>query len=213
MYRYFRYSVVIVFVWYWLSTILFNLPNCYIKIKTLSYNQRFQDFFGQKWNFFAPPPTFNSRLYFGFFNRTDSSLVVEVEVIESVLKAKKEKRPLNWNQEILDYTLASATMDLHEQLKEAVDVRKIIEKNEDENISYNKVCIESRQKWNKDGNFPTQVLHNYGRRIALEKKIDINSILMKVTISKIDIPKFVDRFKDSVGNEIKIFESGLVPIL
>src|SRR5665213_3955688 len=51
---------------YWLVTLLYVSPNNPIRVQFLPQLAFFERFFFQRWEFFAPPPMYNERIYFIF---------------------------------------------------------------------------------------------------------------------------------------------------
>ena len=49
--------------------------------------------FNQKWNFFAPPPKSNSKIYFIYYDK--NSTIYSFEVLSTILKEKQRKSPFD----------------------------------------------------------------------------------------------------------------------
>lgn len=90
---------------YFLITVLAVMPNNYFKITNKEFFDRFDQIFYQRWNFFAPPPKTNFRLYFEYKNADSKIIYRKLEVMKKLLKDKREKAPFNGYEEMMDYQL------------------------------------------------------------------------------------------------------------
>ena len=208
---YFKFCVLLFVGFYWMSTLLVNLPNCYLKIQTTEYNDKFLEFFRQSWNFFAPPPRANNRLYFSYYNKEgrDTVLAYRYEVIESIVKAKQKKRPFNYKEEILDYTLNNALIDFVGGMGEVMDAAKVLHPNATDSLRY-VITTKSIDKYLLE-NYPSSLIYNFGIRFGKEKNLSPEEYLMKFSIRQIPIKKFAKRNeKDTVSQEQLVYESNIL---
>ena len=120
-----QWCILAIVASYWAITLLYVSPNNYVRIQCNILLHTFGLVFYQKWNFFAPPPTYNSKVYITFFSDNENESVVNLEIIEPILKAKQQKGPFGFTQEnVLDYILSSAS----DEVAEEVGTRIIIDK-------------------------------------------------------------------------------------
>ena len=102
-----KISTFLIFLSYWGITVFFNFPDTSIVIgENYSKYKIFDKYLYQKWQFFAPPPQSNSRLYFTYIfkNKKNQIEKYEIELFEKyVQKPKKEYliNDLNANIEYL----------------------------------------------------------------------------------------------------------------
>jgi hypothetical protein len=106
----------LIFLSYWVVTILFVSPDNYVKISLIKGEEFFDDLFYQNWAFFAPPPTSDNRLYYRFEMLTDSCKVYTFEVLEPIIKMKRHAAPFNSSAEILEYVLSGVVQNITDGL-------------------------------------------------------------------------------------------------
>jgi len=137
--------VSVFFVFYWLVTVLYNLPSNPIKIKISNLLYDFELVFAQKWSFFAPPPQSNNKLYYSFFNE-DKELIDSFEVLEIIFKEKKDKLPFNIKEEITDYVISGSVNQLFNVIIHTRDKLKFEDNNQKNIQEYDKVAIDNLRK-------------------------------------------------------------------
>ncbi len=187
-----KYIFVILLTTYWTSTLLFLLPNSFIRIQVHDYVYKFSQLFQQRWNYFAPPPKSNYELtytYFKVVNR-DTIFQRQYKALYPIYKSKQEKKPFNSKEEIIDYALNNAIIDLLQGMNKIRNVKKLKYPTMNDSLLY----IEVSRELDKSFLFlyPTHILYNYGVRIARENNFNKN-YLMKITILDLPITKFSER--------------------
>jgi hypothetical protein len=212
------YITFIVFLLYWATTIAFTLPNNYINLSLDKENQVFQFLFFQRWGFFAPPPTFDERLYFTYVNNLNKKTDT-YEVIEPLNKEKKIKAPFNSREDIVDYILSNSITGIQDVMHETRDIYEyekfdtISEVLEDEIVIFNS---DSAYYHYIDKLIPTtsyfNTLVNYSVIVAKRQGIDTKNSKVVITISKLYIPKFADRNNKARRKEEVQFKSQPISI-
>jgi hypothetical protein len=175
----------------------------------------FQSFFTQRWEFFAPPPDFNERMYYVFINKKDSSDKKIYEAIEPISTEKASNAPFNNESNIMDYILSSSITNINDFI---VDENKIKKYQDGDKLGlihnppvdtvFSKNLISKVQKLHS---FKT--LESYSFFIAKKNKLNTENFNCILIISKILIPKFPQRFsieKRNKQNELIIFKSDTI---
>jgi len=205
----FKKIILLFAIVYAAATLFFNLPRNYLKISNSKAEAYFQFFLFQRWNFFAPPPNYNERLYYTFKSRTDTALVV-YEVFEPLYKQKSQKAPFNSREDLLDYLLSNSLNGMAEEINEAKEYKRylIATKQNIQDVDLLELVVNDIQA---SDNFLT--LFNYGKIIAESRIKGRIMDSVKITTSRIFIPRFTDRFKtDSVRREEIFFQSKFINI-
>jgi hypothetical protein len=203
--RHILYSItMIVFISYWSITFIFNAPDNYINISLYKYNQLFQTFFYQKWSFFAPPPTFNERLYYEFRNIKDSSVMI-FEAAEPICIAKQKNSPFNSKDDLLDYIISGSVNGVSDQMHELQESFKL------DNLKKGKGDLDSLQydtiKKFAQKSLGFHTLRNYAKYVAITNKLDITKYEIKIMFTRVPLPKFADRLKNEKAKEEMYFIS------
>ena len=116
-------KLILFFTLFYISaTLFFNLPRNYLKIINSKSEAYFHFFLFQRWNFFAPPPNYNERLYYTFKSNADTNLIV-YEVFEPLYKLKSQKAPFNNREDLLDYLLSNSLNSMGEEIYEAKEYK------------------------------------------------------------------------------------------
>jgi hypothetical protein len=173
----------------------------------------FENFFFQRWSFFAPPPESNNRLYYLFTNKATGKQTA-YEALAPIFEKKREKAPFNSKEEALDYILSGNITNIVDASRDLIDVSKLTFP--DSSIMFH------LKKAHKEINdlglaFPAiQTLFNYGVIIAKKQNVDLDNSSVKIIITQIEMPKFIDRHKLIEGNykgkEEKLFETTDLPL-
>lgn len=198
--------VLSVFALYWSITFIFTLPDNYINISLLKYSQVFSLFFFQRWSFFAPPPTFNERLYYSYMNKNDAT-VKSYEVLKVINEKKSANAPFNWNDDIVDYILSNSVVGVSEIIFEAQQAHKMENASLENDSAFQQLLDEQIYQ---SSQFVT--LKNYGKIIAQNNQIDPDQHEFFVTLTRIQLPKFADRFDESQRKESLFFRSKLIDL-
>jgi hypothetical protein len=203
------YAIILgFFILYWGITIFFNLPDNYLKIKSAKGNAYFQFFLFQRWGFFAPPPTFNDRLYFIYKSKGNSKSKI-IEVLEDLYKQKSSRAPFNSKENIMDYLLSNSINSLCDDIVELENYKRyaVLTKQ----LKKDTTIISLIQE-RMEGSPQFNTLVNYGLTIAKhDKELSVKDSISFI-ITRIYIPVFVDRFMDSIRKEEFVFQSKFKPI-
>lgn len=107
-YTYMRiWFALIIFIAYWLITLLFTLPDNYIKISLIKEERLFSTLFYQKWGFFAPPPKYNQKLIYIYFT-SDNKPVYAYEALEKITLLKRNSAPFNSQPDLMEYIIGNS---------------------------------------------------------------------------------------------------------
>jgi len=182
---------ILIFVFYWMTTLIFVSPKNYLNINLLEYSDLFNSFFYQKWGFFAPPPKTNERLYYTFENKFNSKDIQIFEVIEPITKAKSENNPFNTEEDLLDYVLSNSINNIRETVINTSEFIKYQEKKL--NKKFTELEKEKIYDSEIDNSSRFKTLKNYSKNVAIKNNININNYNIKFTISLIEIAPFSER--------------------
>lgn len=193
---------------YWLTTLLYNSPNNYLKIKFSKELSIFDMYFDQQWEFFAPPPTFNNRLYYTFLDDNRNEIAT-FEILSQLSNDKKNARPFNEREEMIDYIINGSVVSIVNQIIAVRDLEKINHSNFDIE-KLNAIALEkiTDNPYSISG---YGILKNYSKTVAqnyLDKKYkSIKYVTIK--INTVPIKKFSQRYstKPDVENNIISFKS------
>lgn len=194
----------LIFITYWSVTIFFQLPDNPIKVNFLRENRIFELFLYQKWSFFAPPPTYDERLYYVF--KKDNK-EISFEVIALLNKAKSDNAPFNGHENNLDYIISNQTHAIGTHLNNFYDSKN---KKNTENIEiiWNDFYNTSK------GDHNIKTLLNYAKVVDKSNNLDYSEYEICLILTKIDIPKFKDRNDTTFKSQEKtIFKTPFVKII
>ena len=189
-----------------MTTLFFISPNNPINLSTKGSREYFQANFFQRWAFFAPPPTYNQRVYIVFKDKNTQAKNV-FEILAPILNEKHKNAPFNSSYQLVDYIIASSLINIDENLKLLQDVF------DHENLqSKDKVGDSMRveklvNEIEKTSDFRT--LSNYSKKIAEENGINTKDVYYQIQVSKIMISQFADR-EIKQGKEEITFSSHLL---
>jgi hypothetical protein len=99
------YFFVAGFILYWLSVFMLAMPDNYAKNSLKKAPPRYNLLFGNSWNFFSPPFTYNNRLYYVLRDIAHSANADTIEVLENIIRQKQLKAPFNQAENIIDHLL------------------------------------------------------------------------------------------------------------
>ena len=149
--------------------------------------------FSQKWNFFAPPPKSNSKLYFVYYS--NEKPLYSCEVLSTILQEKRAKAPFNSKEEAVDYIISGSISQLTNYIilnRENLSFQNQTKKIEDLDSDARKILL---AKTNDINEFKTLV--NFSKIVA-KKKIPEETVTkinkIKIIITETEIPKFHDRY-------------------
>jgi len=198
MKRFFQYASLFLFAAYWGMTVLFTLPDNFVKLKADGGRQLFSDLFFQQWEFFAPPPTYNDFLYYTFLD-PDTGEVKEVEVMNKLLQAKSKAAPFNANENALEYILSNSLVGVNDLMRAEQKAIKYEEKESGKAIS--KAENEKRTQVRVRGSDHHAVLHKYAEIVAEKQKVPARFQKLVFTITQQELPKFYQRADPTIKPE------------
>lgn len=196
-------SLFFLFCCYWLVTIFFVVPSNPLNISADNGREIFNTHFFQRWSFFAPPPTYNQRVYIVFKNKSTKSKEV-FEVIAPIVNAKHDKAPFNEYYQKLDYILASSLINIEGNIKLLHDV--FASKSMQSLLKSKDTSIDERIIYDIEKTSDFRTLVKYAGKIADENRINKNEVSCQIIITKVFIPQFIDR-KSHKGKEEISFSS------
>lgn len=163
-------------------------------------------FFDQKWNFFAPPPQENDRLYFTYFDENKKPIAF-FEILTPIVKAKKDTRPFNTRAEMIDYTIYGAIADI------SSNVIALREKEKLKHNNYDLIKLDSIAKQKVIDNSEKVkgflLLKNYSQIVAKKFLNEVQFQKAKyvgIKINTVKIKKFSDRYKKIPDTEYNLIE-------
>jgi hypothetical protein len=199
---------ILVFIIYWIITIVFTFPENYISITLSKESRLFHTFFFQRWGFFAPPPNYNERLYYTFVDTNGKSNSITYEVLEPLNLQNNKNNIFNYESDILDYVLSNSLSNITETINEVNKVYEF-EKNTKSNSDsahaqmLSDIVIKSPQ-------FMT--IKNYAKYVASKNNISPNFKHVVITLTIIPLPKFYQRLDKILVDEKIIFRSDETPM-
>lgn len=195
--------IYFIFLLYWSLTIFFTFPENFLQIKALRYSKIFNTFFYQKWQFFAPPPQSNDRIYYEYVDVLGKNEVLEV--LEPLSIQRQKEFLLNSNISVVDYLLSNNLTAITDNLRTDYNNFKI---NKCTDIQNEELCNAEFQKEisNRLEKIPEiTTFINYGI-IAGKKNLNWKKILkFKITATNIEIAKFNRRFLNLKNKENVLF--------
>lgn len=188
--RMLSYIIFATFIFYWLITLFFILPKNPLNLSTPKVRNYFDDNFFQRWSFFAPPPTYNTRLFF-IFKDTVSQKERIFEGLTPILKEKSNSTPFNTKYQVLDYTLSTSIIYIEENIKFTHDLYYDPEVNMSLNIDDSILNKRIIAQIENSSSFET--LKRYAKKVAIQNGIVVEENICQIQILKSRIPKFVDK--------------------
>jgi hypothetical protein len=191
--------IIVAFAFYWICTFIYVMPSNYIRIKANTIVILLDIFFPQRWTFFAPPPSYNYRLYYVFEKDGQTKII---EVIKPLIEAKKQNAPFNTNEEIVDYVINGSITAIQNQMAMYKNAA------EKDTIRNDSLVIE---KVNKE--LPNlseyKTLYNYSKIVAERNNIKPYKCIVYFYASYVKIPKFSERNNsdNAILTESLVFKS------
>lgn len=186
---------LMIFNAYWVSTILYLLPESSPLNSHLErFNSIFREFAFQRWAFFAPPPVFDYKLYYIFKSKSSELPEIRLEVYSPILAEKRNRAPFNDSESVMDYVIYGAMSQVEQLAKIQIlefykNGQKINGKESDENT---KSRIKDTISANLDSE-AIKTLRGYGAIVAQKNNIPQNYNITRFEITIVDIPAFEDR--------------------
>lgn len=184
------FVLIMLFGIYWSITIMYCMPENYIKIKMSPILNIFGNIFPQQWSFFAPPPNYNTNLFYSYYTK-DHKLINSYEVLNELIKNKQLKAPFNSNEQLIDYTLNSTIYNLNNLIIQQKNLVQIINKDSSEIFCTNKARDEIRVF--ELELIEIQTLLNYSKIVLNKNMSNLKVKYVIITITGNQIPKFENR--------------------
>ncbi len=184
----------ILLITYFLPTFIYNLPKNPIKIYNPIFSNFFDVFLQQRWDFFAPPPQANNKLYFSYFDKKFNKIGT-FEVLSPIVKTKKQTLPFNTKAETLDYIINGQINDILFSIVDKNNELKYKLKENEESENFKLARLEVLKNLNNSTSFKTLI--NFSKIVKkqnIKKQEDVK--YFKIIIMEEKINKFVDRYKD-----------------
>lgn len=179
------------------------MPKNPLNITSQNTKDLFESNLFQRWSFFAPPPTFNERVYFAY-KSTEYKKIDFYEILVPVLEKKSKAIPFNTYEQIQDYILASTLSNIETNMRTYQDVLNYTNNQAVVKVSDSLISNKIVEEIEKTNDFKTLI--NYAKLIAEKNNIDINKYSLQIQIHKISIPQFIDRYSKTRKEEV-IFSS------
>ncbi len=181
-------------------------------VKFSKQNDLFQSFFFQRWGFFAPPPTYNDRLYYVFYKKqeTGNGKIIPREVCKNLFAEKSKKAPFNNEEDILDYIISNSLITITEEISRFKNIKGYANLYQEDNISRH-ISDSALNKFFTDYITKTgayKSLLNYSGLMAKSDPSLAAADSVEIWILRKDIPQFA--FRDSVFtkyNETIVYKS------
>lgn len=201
---------LLAFIMYWIVTLFFTFPNNPLSAKNFELKLFFDTHLSQRWDFFAPPPTSNDRLYFSYFYNDPITKLKKVrtfEVLEPIITEKRKKAPFNKKEDVMDYIVSGSVSEIQNSIKELYDTLEAQAKKN--KFSYtvedkNKRVIEMIERIES-----FTILSNYALLVAQNNQIPLQKTAFKITITNIAIPKFINKNASQKREEKIILSSNI----
>lgn len=186
------------------------MPSNYVKIKNKSFYAEFDKFFYQRWDFFAPPPKTNYRLYFQYKSASSSEVEYKIEVMKDLLKQKSAKAPFNSYEEMMDYQLYGCVNIITTILSDLTKQQQYISPDSTGIYHANK----SIEKYNEQySNGPEMLsLIQYAKLCAYNMGFydEMVNPQLKIMVCTEDIPGFSKQFNYTVQDTTTTIQENLV---
>ena len=114
-----RIAAGVVLVAYWLTTITYVAPNNYLRAQFPGVFRAIEPVLYQKWEFFAPPPTFNTTVY-AVAHLQNPEETITWDLTSEIRRLKGRHAPFNATEDAIDYVLSSAAIDIVSQMRQQI---------------------------------------------------------------------------------------------
>jgi hypothetical protein len=191
------YCIIFLFLGYWITTLLFSMPDNFFKITFNQADQLFQSAFFQRWDFFAPPPQYNDKLYYVVRDKETKEVICTLESVDYILKQKQKKAPFNQEETVLDYVISTSINLLTNSYQEHMQVLAYSIPDSSEVYRSNK----SIEMTLENDPYAFGTLFNYGVVLLKKNNIQYNNVEIKLVIAHKPLVKFKDRYTKQYANQ------------
>ena len=179
---------LVIFSVYWLCTFLYVTPSNPVRIEYDTEMLIFASLFYQKWTFFAPPPQFNTNIYYTFTSTKNSELTRVFDVSSPILNSKRQTLPLNEGAEVLDYMIFGAVDSVSEAIHTGFKYNRFQGfPQSDEDIIKSILTLETSKHPN------IILLKRYGEIVASRNGINLEDYKMSVTATRTPLPTYSNK--------------------
>lgn len=203
-----RGGMIVVFVAYWLATLLVVSHNNPLRIQLHGAVVRIARVLPQQWTFFSPPSPANRRIHFHYSTELHGEKPdMVLNALEPILKEKHARRPFNYPESKLDYIL-NHSCDL-------LAARVVTARELDRSLADNAALGEYMRSLAQQEPMPpelktllrygVQVFQSHGQEVSLPKFVE-------VVISDVPIRRFKDRYAGQESESRINFRSGPVAL-
>jgi hypothetical protein len=189
-----RVAAGVAFVTYWLATIAYVAPNNYLRAHLAGVFRALDPLLYQKWEFFAPPPTFNTTVY-ALAHLQNPQETLTWDLTSEIRRLKGRHAPFNATESAIDYVLSSAASDIVDQLRD----RMLLEKRAHPEAKQEEWLKEALAKMREEEarNRSIVALRNYAAATVAKSVPTERSGTVRLIITSLDIPKFGYALTDS----------------
>ena len=196
------------FIFWWGVILFFNLPESSLPIaENYSLYKTWNVIFFKRWEFFAPPPNYDDRLYYVYTDLKKPENITNYEVFKTLHKKRKKGYFFNNRLSNLDQTLHSISTSTTDLIKKNYEIYKF-QQNCDTALN-NSDCFQKYVEKVSTDFHETQnltILIKHAKEIAILKSI--TDAKVQIILSAKELPKFKDRHKiDAKRKEYMLFIS------
>jgi hypothetical protein len=191
LYQLLPFIILLVFFFYWVGTICVTLSADSSK-KNIGYSfPLLVKLSGASWRLFAPPFTYNDRMYLILRDKRTHEITDSFELLENIAYEKRVHAPFNQHENIIDHLLNHAVGSLKIILVQYND--QLRKTNPNETDSFYKARASSETINDMNGAQQVGTLTNYCQQWIGEKKIDTTGKEWKITLVEKKMPPFTER--------------------
>lgn len=185
------FIILLLFVGYWMLTLLYLSPSNPIRISSKDTLALFRRVNGQRWNFFAPPPTYNQRLYYTFTSKSTGQSV-SFEVIKPIVAEKQRKAPFNDGEHVFDYVLFTSV----QRIIKIIHIKAAHERLVAARKHFTPKPLPVTILTTADLQMPAgRSLVNYAAFVAKKQNIDLADSKVSFYVTMAKLPPFMERAK------------------
>lgn len=184
----------VAFITYWLGTIIYVAPNNYIRAQFAGVFRAVEPVFYQKWEFFAPPPTYNTTVY-AIARLQNPEETISWDLTSEVRRLKGRHAPFNSAADATDYVLSGAAIDITSQLRQFITHEKKTHPEEKQEVWVNNALAKMHEY--ESHNRSIIAIRNFAAATVAKSVPTDRPGTMRIVITSLDIPKFGYALTDS----------------
>jgi len=207
-----RIAAGVVLVAYWLTTITYVAPNNYLRAQFPGVFRAIEPVLYQKWEFFAPPPTFNTTVY-AVAHLQNPEETITWDLTSEIRRLKGRHAPFNATEDAIDYVLSSAAIDIVSQMRQQIEHEKKThpEAKQEARIQEALTKVREYEPYNRS----ILAIRNYAAATVAKSVPTNRPGTLRIVLTAVDIPKFGYAFTDStppVADERTTYVSADYPL-